>query len=74
MSRAPSLSKIEKGVILTLKQENKSISQIGREIKRLKGVISKFQIDHCKYGTKKSSERPKKYSLRTRSKIIYFAR
>lgn len=74
MSKGLPLTESEKSMIIYMNKEKKSISQISKDLKRSRTVISNFLKDPAIYGVKKSTGRPKKLSLRTRARVIKLAR
>lgn len=69
MPRGTSLSDIEKGKILALKDENHRISAIARNIDRSRRVVSNFLKDSESYGTVKRAGRKRNLSERDERKI-----
>lgn len=73
MGKGIGLSEAEKAVILLLDKQKSTVSAISLETGRSRCVITNFLSDTTNYGVKKSSGRPKKLSLRIRSKIVCLA-
>lgn len=53
MSKGTKLTDFEKGQIAALKNSHKCVSEIARQLRRLRTVVSNFLNDQDNYGTKK---------------------
>ena len=70
MGRKPALSEVEKGQILTYKDNRLSSREISRKINRSPSIVNNFFKLGLEYGTKKSSGRPRKLTQRQERLVI----
>ena len=64
MGRGTQLTAAEEGLILAYKEENVSVPEFTKRLKRSEKVIRSFLLDPDVYGSHKSSERPPVISVR----------
>ena len=70
MGRKSALNELEKGIIVTFKDQGLSTRAIVKKLKRSSGVISNFLRLQEDYGANKSPGRPSKLSKKDKRAII----